>query len=208
MSDRAAGDTYRTERIPTRSADSVGGGRPGSSVGRMGMWLLLASLGVLFTACLVGFLVVRMRAPVWPPPGSPSLPGGLWVSTMLLVVLSLSLVLAERAVRAGREASLVRWLSVSVLLSLAFLGAQVSNWMRMAAGETLPAQSLFVWGFYVLTFLHAAHVIFGLVPLVLVTLRARRGAYTADSSEGIHLVALYWHFLLVTWIAVFAVMSF
>jgi cytochrome c oxidase subunit 3 len=172
------------------------------------MWLLLASLGVLFAACLVGFLVVRMRAAVWPPPGSPSLPGGLWISTMFLVVLSLSLVLAEHAVRAGREASLVRWLSVSVLLSLAFLGAQVSNWMRMAAGETLPAQSLFVWGFYVLTFLHAAHVIFGLVPLVLVSLRARRGLYTADSSEGIHLVALYWHFLAITWLAIMAVLSF
>jgi cytochrome c oxidase subunit 3 len=127
---------------------------------------------------------------------------------MLLVVLSFSLVLAERAVRAGREAALVRWLSVSVLLSFAFLGAQVSNWMRMAAGDTLPAESLFVWGFYVLTFLHAAHVLFGLVPLVLVTLRARRGRYTADDNEGIHLVALYWHFLLVTWIAILLVLSF
>jgi cytochrome c oxidase subunit 3 len=172
----------------------------------MGTWLLLASLGVLFAACLIGFLVVRMRAPVWPSPGSPALPGGLWISTALLVVLSFALVLAERAVRAGRESVLNRWLVISVLLSLAFLGAQVSNWMRMAAGDTLPAQSLFVWGFYVLTFLHAAHVLFGLVPLILVTARARSGRYTADDNEGVHLVALYWHFLLVTWIAIMLVL--
>lgn len=201
MSDDPVGDralSNRTERIPTQSSPS--------SVRHMGMWLFLVSLGILFGATLVGFLVIRLRASEWPPPGSPTLPSGLWVSTALLVVLSFALVLGERAVRTGREAVLDRWLSVSALLSVAFLGAQVSNWMRMAAGDVLPTQSLFVWFFYALTILHAAHVIFGLVPLVLVTVRARSGRYTADDFEGVHLVAMYWHFLLVTWIAIMVVL--
>ena len=179
---------------------------PPASFRRMGMWLFLASLGMLFGASLVGFLVLRMRAEPWPPPGTPPLPGGLWVSTGLLIVLSLALVMAVRAARAGRMSVLNRMLGVSVLLAVAFLAAQISNWMRMAAHSVLPDQSLFVWFFYLLTILHAAHVLFGLVPLVVVTVRARAGRYTADDHESIHLVGMYWHFLLVTWVAIMVVM--
>jgi len=93
-------------------------------------------------------------------------------------------------------------LGVSVLLTAAFLAAQISNWMRMASHSVLPDQSLFVWFFYLLTILHSAHVLFGLVPLALVTFRARAGRYTADNHETIHLVGMYWHFLLVTWVAI------
>jgi cytochrome c oxidase subunit 3 len=197
----------RTEKISTREHnvprnESV----PPASFRRMGMWLLLASLGMLFGASLVGFLVLQMRAEQWPPPGTPPLPGGLWVSTGLLIVLSFVLLLAERGARAGRPPVLNRMLGVSVLLAVAFLVAQISNWMRMAAHSVLPDQSLFVWFFYLLTILHAAHVVFGLVPLVLVTVRARAGRYTADDHESIHLVGMYWHFLLVTWVAIMLVM--
>ncbi len=176
--------------------------------GRLGTWLLIASLGMLFGAALVGYLVIRMRAPEWPPPGSPSLPNGVWVSTALLVALSAMLVLAERAISSSRVESLVRMLTVSDLLAVAFLASQVGCWMRMAEDSVLPQQSLLVWGFYTLTFLHALHVLAGLVPLILVTVRARRGRYTAAHHDGVHFVAMYWHFLLVTWIAIFAVLSF
>jgi cytochrome c oxidase subunit 3 len=181
---------------------------PPAAFRRLGMWLLLASLGMLFGASLVGFLVLRMRAEQWPPPGTPPLPSGLWVSTLLLIVLSLTLVLASRAARAGEGSVLNRMLGVSVLLAVAFLAAQVSNWIRMAAHSVLPDQSLFVWFFYLLTILHAAHVLFGLVPLVLVAVRARAGRYTSDEHENIHLVGMYWHFLLITWVAILIVLSF
>jgi cytochrome c oxidase subunit 3 len=172
----------------------------------MGMWLLLASLGMLFGAVLVGFLILRARAEQWPPPGAPPLPGGLWISTALLLILSVTLVLAERATRKGRQAVLDRMLLVAVLLAMAFLVFQVSNWMRMATSSVLPDENLFVWFFYVLTILHAAHVVFGLIPLVVVSVRARAGRYTADDHESIHLVGMYWHFLFVTWIAILLVL--
>lgn len=214
MSDQRGGDPsrpYHTERIPTREHQTTGAELdspkvPPPAFRRMGMWLLLASLGMLFGATLVGYLVLRMRAEQWPPPGTPPLPGGLWVSTGLLIVLSLALVMAGRAARAGRQPVLNRMLGVSSLLAVAFLLAQISNWMRMAANSVLPDESLFVWFFYLLTILHAAHVLFGLVPLVLVTIRARAGRYTAENHETVHLVGMYWHFLLVTWIAILVVL--
>jgi cytochrome c oxidase subunit 3 len=199
----------RTEKISTRehnvpTENSV----PPASFRRMGMWLLLASLGMLFGAILVGFLILRSRADLWPPPGTPPMPGGLWISTALLIVLSFVLVLAGRAARESRQSVLNRMLSISALLAVAFLVAQISNWMRMAASSVLPNENLLVWFFYALTILHAAHVLFGLIPLLLVTARARRGRYTVDEHESVHLVGMYWHFLLVTWIAILVVLRF
>lgn len=170
------------------------------------MRLFLLSLGILFTASLLGYLVVRLRADEWPPAGSPELPGGLWVSTAILVLQSILFVTATRSARGGQTAVLGRYLLASTALGIAFLAAQVGNWMRMASGDMIPQQSLFLFGFYVLTFLHALHVIGGLVPLVLTTLRSRQGRYV-DDPEPIDLVASYWHFLAATWIAIFIVLA-
>lgn len=176
--------------------------------GRLGTWLLIASLSMLFGAAVVGYALIRVRAPEWPPPGSPALPAGLWISTALLVATSALLFLAERAIRSDQKDSAARTLFVTALVAVAFLASQVSCWMRMAADSVLPQQSLLVWGFYTLTFLHAVHVLAGLVPLILVAIRARRGRYTANDHDGVHFVAMYWHFLLVTWIVILAVLSF
>ena len=200
------GDGRGNNEISLNRTELATSSTPPASFRRMGMWLLLASLGMLFGASLVGFLVLRMRAEQWPPPGTPPLPGGLWVSTGLLMVLSLALVMAARAARTGRMSVLNRMLGVSALLAVAFLAAQISNWIRMAGHSVLPDQSLFVWFFYLLTILHAAHVFVGLVPLIVVTVRARAGRYTAEDHEAIHLVGMYWHFLLVTWVVIMVVM--
>ena len=189
------------QKVQTRHSRTEG-------AGRLGTWLLIASLGMLFGAALVGYLVIRLRAPEWPPPGSPSLPEGVWISTMLLAALSAVLILAERSIREGRVEALSRMLTVSDLLAVAFLASQVGCWMRMAADNVLPQQNLLVWGFFTLSFLHAVHVLAGLVPLILVTVRAHRGRYTAADHDGVHFVAMYWHFLFVTWVAILGVLSF
>lgn len=202
---------FRTDKIllenpPVLTTKPIDIKERSASAGRMGMWLFLASLAVLFAACLVGYLVVRLRAPEWPPPGSPSLSAGMWVSTAVLIVLSLLMVLGERAAERGRRETATRMLTASLVLGIAFLGSQVANWMRLAANDVMPYQSLFVFGLFILTFLHAAHVVGGLVPLILVALRVRVGKYTDGTSEGIHLVAMYWHFLGISWLAILIVL--
>jgi heme/copper-type cytochrome/quinol oxidase subunit 3 len=167
------------------------------------MWLLLASLTMLFGASLVGYVIVRMRAPDTALAAAGTLPFGLWISTALLILLSLLLVVGESAQKHSRGPRAARMLTAALALSVAFLALQVSNWMRLAADNVTPEQSIVVWGFYTLTFLHALHVVAGVVPLTLVTLRLSRGSYQEGDSEPVHLVGLYWHFLLATWIAIF-----
>jgi heme/copper-type cytochrome/quinol oxidase subunit 3 len=171
------------------------------------MWLFLASLAMLFGGCLVGFIVIRVRAPEWPPAGSPGLPPSFWLSTALLAVLSALLVAAERAVRDDRIPRLAALLTAASALGVAFVLSQVSGWVRLAAASELPQNNLYLFGVYVLSFLHVVHVLGGLAPLVWVTLRSRRGRYTPSDHEGVTLVAMYWHFLAVVWLAILVVLA-
>ncbi len=174
---------------------------------RFGMWLFLASLAMLFGGCLVGFLVIRLRAPEWPPAGSPGLPSAFWLSTLLLVIVSVLLVAAERAADADQGSLLTRLLTVAVIVGVAFVLSQVSGWARLAAASELPQNNLYLFGVYVLSFLHVLHVVGGLVPLIWVTLRSRSGRYTAIDHEGVTDVAMYWHFLGVVWLGILAVLA-
>ena len=174
---------------------------------RFGMWLFLASLAMLFGGCLVGFVVIRVRAPEWPPAGSPALPSEFWLSTVLLVVISALLVVAERAADEGSSTRLTRTLSAATALGVAFILSQVAGWARLAGASELPQNNLYLFGVYVLSFLHVLHVAGGLVPLVWVALRSRGGRYTPTDHEGVTATAMYWHFLGVVWLGILAVLT-
>jgi cytochrome c oxidase subunit 3 len=171
------------------------------------MWLFLASLGMLFGGCLTGFVVIRSRAPEWPPAGSPSLPAAFWLSTALLVIVSALLLAAERAAGEGRTDRLTALLAASAAVGIAFVLSQVSGWAQLAAASELPQNNLYLFGVYVLSFLHVLHVVGGLVPLIWVALRSRTGRYTPEDHEGVTVVAMYWHFLGVVWLGILAVLA-
>jgi cytochrome c oxidase subunit III len=171
------------------------------------MKLFLVALGVLFAASMVGYLVVRLRAPAWPPAGSPRLPGGLWISTALLLLSSLTMHLALGQARRGRSTPLRNWLLLTSLLGFFFLVSQILNWVRLVTVAHLPAQAnLFAFTFYMLSGLHGAHVLGGLIPLGITAAHAHRGRYTAEEHEGVVHLSMYWHFLDVVWLVMFAVL--
>lgn len=182
--------------------------RASAEAGLLGMRLFLAALGMLFGAAVVGFTVIRLRVDEWPPAGGPGLPAlGLAAATLLLVLLSAALVIAERGIRAGRASTLLGGLAAALGLAVAFLLAQGLNWSALLAVDLVPRSSLFAFSFFVLTALHGLHVLAGLPPLAVATVRARRGRYTAGSHQGVRYVAMYWHFLGVAWLLLLAVLA-
>jgi cytochrome c oxidase subunit 3 len=174
--------------------------------GLLGLWILLLSLSVLFAASVVGYLAVRLRAPVWPPPGMPGLPPGLWASTAVLVACSVFLHRAVRSARTDRQDALRRSLAIAFALGILFLLLQAANWMQLIAREMTPRSGLYGFTFFVLTGLHAAHVIGGLISLAIVARRAFRGRYSSFFHSGVGYCALYWHFLDGVWIVLFVVL--
>lgn len=176
----------------------------GLSSGRLIMLLFLASLGMGFAAVLVFYFVMRSRAAVWPPPGTPPLPAGLWLSTVLLIGTSASLLVARHSLRQERAPAAARALLIALLAGLAFLFSQIANWWLAWAANLPPGRNMFSITFYLLTGLHAAHIIGGLVPLAVVTARALRGRYSAAHHAGVTYCAMYWHFLDAVWLVIFA----
>jgi cytochrome c oxidase subunit 3 len=175
---------------------------------RLGVYVLFGSLGVLFIATLVGYFVTRADSANWRAATTPAPPTGLWLSTLLALAISVSLESARRAARKNQLAVLPSRLRLGIGAAVAFLGAQAVNWYSLhevAFGNDKPAHV--VVGFYLLTGLHAAHVLGGIVPLGIVLNGAMAREYSSSRHEGVSLCADYWHFLAVVWLVLFATLE-
>jgi cytochrome c oxidase subunit 3 len=172
--------------------------------GLFGMWLFLIALGVLFVATILGYLVVRVdNGDAFIPDEAPKLPGLLLASTGALILSSVTMQKALRAGRSGdpRQGGLML---ATLALAFAFLVAQGFAWRELLQQQLTVSDSLYGWTFYVLTGLHALHVLGGLPPMVITTVRASRAAYTPENHRGIAYCAMYWHFLDGVWLVLYA----
>jgi heme/copper-type cytochrome/quinol oxidase subunit 3 len=172
----------------------------------MGLVFMLASLGMLFASMLVGYFTVRWMAGEWPPPGTPELPAGLWAGTAALILGSVTVQSALSAARAGNQARLAARLRWTLVFGILFLAVQTWNWIALIRAHGGPTDGVYGFLFFVLTMLHAVHVVGGILPLAVTVSRAGTGRYTRESHHGIRSLAIYWHFLGSTWLVLFAVL--
>ena len=186
--------------------NETGGAVREAKIGKTGMWLLLAALGMLFLSSLTGFFFVRGTSEIWPPEGTPHLPAGLWVSTFVILISSVTMQFAVAGVRQGRLQHLKNGLAATFALGLIFLIAQIMNWTSLVGQGLAPqTQNIFGFLFYLLTALHALHVIGGLIPLAITFSKALKAEYSAAYNHPVEFMAMYWHFLGVVWYVMFAV---
>ena len=174
---------------------------------RLLVLLAFVVIGILFAGTLVAYAVTRLQVTLWRPANSPGLPFGLFGSTLMLIGLSTSMQRALVNVMANRQDAFRRALWVGLLFAVAFVLGQAINWTNMARAQaTLPKATLFAFTFYLLTGLHAAHVVGGLVPLGIVIQRAREREYSSSRCEGVRFCVWYWHYLGVIWLVLLSVM--
>jgi cytochrome c oxidase subunit 3 len=173
------------------------------------MIVLFGTLSMLFGASVVGYLITRAQNDVWKTATMPGLPLGLLASTALLAGLSVAMHVALRAVRHNRFEVLQRSLTVALTLAGAFVLGQAQNWRSMY-GATLAsdARTLYGFTFYMLTGLHALHVLGGFVPLLVVLGKAKRREYSSSNHEGVKLCAQYWDYLALVWLILISVLYF
>lgn len=181
--------------------------RPAPGAGPFGLAIFLASLGVLFIASLVAYAAIRFEADVWPPPGLPPLPRTLLLSTALILAGSVTIQVALSFARANRQWALRASLLATMLLGVGFLVSQSVSWAKLVVSHTTPTAHLYGWLFYFLTGLHAVHVIGGLIPLGVVTVNAFYGRYSPIRYSAVRFCTMYWHFLGVVWITLYATLA-
>jgi cytochrome c oxidase subunit III len=175
------------------------------SLRQSGVVILMLSMSVLFGATLLAYVWTRVVNPVWKTPDMPELPLGLFASTAMIAGLSASMHRAVSDVRKNRTESLQRDLWLALVFGVGFILGQIMNWRSMAPGlhADVP-HPLYPFTFYMVTGLHAAHVVGGFVPLGIVIARAARQRYSSSEYEGVRLVRQYWDYLGIVWLVLLA----
>lgn len=174
---------------------------------RLGMWIFIVVVGMVFGAAIVGYLAVRLDEQVgdnWRPPGAPGLPKLFLLSTVLVAFVSAAHLLAQRRAKRGESKSCAAWLAGAFAGSVAFLGMQAAAWWELIRASLRVDESLYAYTLFVLTALHAAHVVGGLPSLLLTMRHARAGRYGPQDRTGLDLSAIYWHTLAIVWVALYA----
>jgi cytochrome c oxidase subunit I+III len=149
---------------------------------------------LLFSYYYLGSLSTNPWPDVVPRIGLPA------INTLVLISSSVAVWMAARGIRRNSNTRLVAWLGTAIVLGIVFISLQVVEYGREKFSMTHDAYGSL---FYTITGFHGAHVIVGLVMLVVVFIRAARGHFRAGRHEAITNVALYWHFVDVVWLAVF-----
>ena len=161
---------------------------------------LIAGEIVFFAGLIFAFWVLRLGAPVWPPPLQPRLPVGVTgANTLVLLASSATMVAAARALRRGDRRGLGRRLAATGALGAVFLGVQGYEWVRLVGFGLTAASGTYGATFYMLVGAHAAHLLVALAWLAAVAWLAATGRLALARPAPVNACALYWHFVVTLW---------
>jgi cytochrome c oxidase subunit III len=202
---------------PWLEVDTVGGVTAwgGSSVpaAKVGLGVFLAVAGCLFTLLFSAYI---MRIEIETTPGAVAtgtvframpVPKLLWLNTAMLVVSSGALQCAHVGVRYGQRDAVRDGLLIGTVSAVVFLAGQLLVWRQFVDAGYFAASNPANAFFYVLTGIHGLHVVGGLVALGKTMTKVWRGVMIERLRLSVWLCTVYWHFLLLIWLIVFALLT-
>lgn len=158
---------------------------------------------VIFSLFTVSYFI-RMELPDWQPLAEPS---QLWFNTGLLVASSVLFQWARNIVSAGHKANLISAFIGGGVFAFLFIGSQLMTWEELQAGGYFMSSNPANAFYYLLTGVHAVHLLGGLWFWSKSSIRLLSGAEAEDVKLSIQLCTLYWHFLLIVWLVMFAILA-
>ncbi len=186
--------------------------------GLMGMWVFLLTELLLFSGLLLTALVLR-----WTHTQSVLDAGGrlkFWIgalNSVVLIVSSLTMALAIEFSKLGRQRDMLRSIVATAGLGGLFLCFKAFEYFQDYQEHMMPflsgrpyalagdhASELFINLYYAATSLHAVHMLIGISLLLFTAWQANHAGYLARRQNRIEIVGLYWHFIDLVWIMVFA----
>ena len=177
----------------------------GISNEKLGMWVFLGSECLLFGALIATYLVYKGRSVNGPFPKDIYDIPYTSVSSFVLLMSSLTMVLALNAIKRNDSPRLRIWLTITALLGSSFIAGQIYEFTSFIREGLTIKTNLFGSSFYVLTGFHGVHVTLGILMLLSLVNLSRKGKITQAKSEVVEIVGLYWHFVDVVWIVIFTV---
>ena len=166
------------------------------------MWAFLGSDCLFFGSLISTYMIYRGK-------GGPPFPGDVFdipytsVSAFVLLMSSLTMVLALAAIQRGDRHGLRVWLAATALLGSVFLGGQFYEFTTFVHEGLTIGGNLFGSTFFVLTGFHGTHVAIGVLILLSLLAVSLRGGLPPEESLTVELAGLYWHFVDIVWIVIF-----
>jgi cytochrome c oxidase subunit 3/cytochrome o ubiquinol oxidase subunit 3 len=175
----------------------------GLSNNKLSMWLFLGSECLLFGGLISTYMLYRGRHENGPGPSQIFDIPLTSVSSFILLMSSLTMVLAVNSAKRKDDRNTSLWLTITALLGALFVGGQVYEFTSFYQEGLGFTSSLFGSSFYTLTGFHGVHVTLGIIMLMVVVGIMQRDRITGDKAEVVELVGLYWHFVDVVWVIIF-----
>jgi cytochrome c oxidase subunit 3 len=165
-------------------------------------FLLVAS--IVFALLTVSYFV-RMGVPDWTPLSDPS---QLWLNTALLVISSMLFQWARTSVSQGKQKNIIAAFVVGGIFAILFIAGQLMAWQTLQNSGFFLASNPANSFFYLLTGLHAVHLLGGLWVWSKSSIKLFTGSELKELSLSIELCTMYWHFLLIVWLIMFGLLSY
>ena len=188
--------------------------------GKLMMWIFLLSDTFIFSIFLTGYMNVRLSATdQWPNPSEVfalemfgvHLPLVLIaIMTFILITSSGTMAMAVNCAYRGDRRKTAILMGVTALLGASFVGMQVFEWTKLIVDEGIRP-----WGnpfgaaqfgstFFMITGFHGLHVTGGVIYLSIVARKVARGDYEKKGYAIVEIAGLYWHFVDLVWVFIFA----
>ncbi len=196
---------------------------------KLAMWLFLGSECLLFGALISTYLLSKTRFLTELLAGNPDVVGSVdnaelvhemveagsveplfdipftSFSSFVLLMSSLAMVLAHKAVSEADYKNTQIWLATTALLGSLFIGGQIYEFTAFYNEGLTFDGSLLGSAFYTLTGFHGVHVTGGILMLFALLFLSLRGKLNQDRAETVELVGLYWHFVDIVWVLIFTI---
>ena len=172
---------------------------------KLAMWAFLGSECLFFGSFISTYLLYRNRTAGGPTPGEIYDIPYTSVSSFVLLMSSLTMVLALAAIQRGDHKGLRVWLLATAFLGMTFIGGQIYEFTTFYEEGLALSTSPFASAFFVLTGFHGAHVTVGILMLLGLVGMSLAGRIPTEQSRKVELIGLYWHFVDIVWIIIFTV---
>ena len=185
-------------------------GEYSSSKYRIAMWFLLLVIAMTFGGLVGAYILISSNGVMeWTPF---ALPFQVWISTFLILASSVSHKISQKALNVGIQEKAKRWLLVTAVFGGMFISSQILAWLELVRRGVYVQSNPYAGFFYILTAVHAVHVVGGIAALGYLVLRTWQPTFLFDELEkrkeisGV--VGWYWHFMDGLWIFLLLLLGF
>lgn len=175
---------------------------------KMMLWFGIASLIMSFAGWTSAFVVSRTRKD-WLQDFD--LPQAFLWSAVVILISSLTMILAKRALKSGNRQSTTIFLIVTFVLGLVFIMLQFMGFNEMVGwgyNFTGPTSNITMTFIYLIAAVHIAHVVVGLICLLVVIYNHFKQKYNSSNMLGLELAGTFWHFVDILWLYLFLFLYF